>query len=426
MTTAAKTARTRRSSSCLSSPTLPIVLVLVLFFTWGFLTALNDVLVTTFRNIFHLSYHRSTLVQFVYYSACLCFSFIASRIVLRHNYRPAMVLGLGVMSAATVLFAIASGYVSFPAFLLALAIMAIGSTQLQTAAGPYISLLGSEESAPSRFSLALGINSLGAMLAPPFGAWFILSLMHGNASTKASTLRAPYLCIAASLTILAVVVSRTDLPPISSQVSDDTRSGYRELIGRHPFVLFGVFAMVVYVGAEISIGSLLINYLTLPTGAALPYKQAGSYAALYNMGAMLGRFAGAYFLLRLRPTACLAWASAIASVLVAASLVTSGFSSAMFLLAIGLCNSIMVPIIFTTTISGLGTLTSAASGLLVAALVGGAVVPLLQGSLADAIGLHFSFLLPGCCYLIIFGYALALILRQRRICNRNTPLPSHK
>jgi len=381
------------------------VIIVVLFFTWGFLTALNDVLVADFRSIFHLSYRSATLVQFSFFSTCFVCSFPASYFVARLGYKVTMFMGLLTMSAAALCFVGASILATFPSFLCALVAMASGSTILQTAAGPYISLLGPESSASSRFSLALGVNSFGAMLAPTFGAWFIL-FDSSHAKPTAADLSHPYLFIAAGLACLAVVILTIHFPAIHMPTSAGSPTArYRDL-RHHPRAFFGVVTMFLYVGTEIAIGGLMINFLRQPDTSFLSLQRAAFLASLYGGGAMIGRFVGWMALKSLRPQSVLSIAAACAFSLVLTSILSTGDLAAFSLLAVGLCNSVMVPIIFTTAIAGLGPLTEKASGLLVAALVGGALIPLAQGALADRIGLHRSFLLPAICYFAICSYGI--------------------
>jgi FHS family L-fucose permease-like MFS transporter len=382
-------------------------LVVVLFFTWGFLTALNDVLVADLRSIFHLSYRSATLVQFTFFSTCFVCSFPASRFVTRLGYKATMAIGLFTMSFAALCFVRAASIATFPSFLWALAAMASGSTALQTAAGPYVSLLGPEGSASSRFSLALGVNSLGAMLAPSFGAWLILR-ESASKTTQAADLRKPYLLIAVGLASLAAVVLFNRFPPVfnAASVNEHRDTRYVDLL-RHPGLLFGVLAMFLYVGAEIAIGGLLINFLRQPDTSNLSLQRAAFLASLYSAGAMAGRFGGWIVLKFFRPTNVLIGAAGLALALVLIAVALSGPFASAALLTVGLCNSVMVPIIFTSAIAGLGPLTSKGSGLLVAALVGGAVVPIAQGALADRIGLHHSFLAPAFSYLVICIYGAA-------------------
>jgi FHS family L-fucose permease-like MFS transporter len=381
-------------------------LIVILFFTWGFLTSLNDVLVADFRSIFHLSYRSATLVQFTFFSTCFVGSFPASHFVARLGYKITIFIGLLTMSLAALCFVGASVLATFPSFLCALVAMASGSTTLQTAAGPYVSLLGPESSASSRFSLALGVNSFGAMLAPAFGAWFILR-DSSHARPTAADLIHPYLFIAAGLACLAAVVLTVHLPAIQTlpPAAGSRRTQYRDFY-HHPRAIFGIVTMFLYVGAEIAIGGLMINFLRQPDTSHLSLQRAAFLASLYGGGAMIGRFAGWIVLKSLRPQSALLIAAACAFSLVLTSILSTGDLAAFSLLAVGLCNSVMVPIIFTTAIAGLGPLTEKASGLLVAALVGGALIPLAQGAFADRIGLHRSFLLPALCYFAICGYGV--------------------
>jgi len=315
-------------------------------------------------------------------------------------------MGLLVMTCGARCFVWASSAATFGFFLFALVVMASGSTVLQTAAGPYVSLLGTEELAPSRFSLALGVNSLGVMLAPGFGAIFLLHDAQLSSASQATSLRLPYLGIAAGLFCMAFLMLRVQVQTIeTSTFAGRSAITYRGLLA-HPKLVFGVLAMFLYVGAEIAIGSLLINFLGQPDTLALRPQRASLLASLYGAGIMIGRFAAPLLLRKIRAQKLLSLAAAAAIVLIIVSILTSGALAAASLIAVGLCNSVMVPIIFTSSISGLGTLTGRGSGLLVAALVGGALIPLLQGVVADHIGLHASFLVPGACYLGVLGFGI--------------------
>jgi len=384
-----------------------LALIWVLFFTWGFLTSLNDVLVADLRSIFHLSYRYATLVQFTFFSSCFLFSFPSSRLVTAFGYKLTMITGLIIMCFGALCFVPASSAVTFSFFLVALSVMACGSTALQTAAGPYVSLLGAEDSASGRFSLALAINSLGAMLAPGFGATFILHDVHLSSASQAASLRFPYLGIAGALLCVALVLMGARLPPIQPTMSSagvpGESVGYSRLL-EHPKLLFGVAAILLYVGAEISIGSLLINFLGQADTSALSPRQAALLGSFYGGGMMVGRFLAPFVLHRYRPQRVLSLAGVLAVLLVVTSIISSGNLASFSLIAVGLCNSIMVPVIFTTAISGLGALTAKGSGLLVAALVGGALIPVVQGTVADRIGLHRSFFVPAICYVAVFAY----------------------
>jgi FHS family L-fucose permease-like MFS transporter len=379
-----------------------------LFFTWGFLTSLNDVLVADLRSIFRLSYRSATLVQFTFFFSCFAFSFPSSRLVARFGYKSTMMVGLTIMAAGSLCFVGATAVAVFGCFLLALAVMACGSAALQTAAGPYVSLLGSEESASSRFSIALGINSFGAMLAPAFGSVFILHSQRGSHLAQIGELVLPFVAIAAGLACLAAVLACLRLPAIEAAApieSNVARGSYRVLL-QHPRLIFGVLAMLLYVGAEIGIGSLLINFLGQPDTSGLTPQRAALWASFYGGGAMAGRLLAPLLFRRYRPQRVLSVAAVLAIALVAIAILFTGPLASCSLVAVGLCNSVMVPILFTTSIAGLGPLTGKGSGLLVGALIGGALLPVLQGAAADRIGLHRSFAIPAVCYLAILAYGV--------------------
>jgi FHS family L-fucose permease-like MFS transporter len=402
------------------SPRAAFTLIVALFFTFGFLTALNDVLVADLRSIFHLSYRSATLVQLTFFSTCFLASFPASRIVSGLGFQSTMMTGLLLMSAGALFFVHAAGIASFTVFLVALIVMAAGSTVLQTATGPYVCLLEPDEpctgssdgAAAARFSLTLAVNSVGAMLAPAFGA--TLLLRHATFSftspatsiTQSADLRLPYLGIALSLALLALVVRRSNLPPVLAPFSSiGPRTRYLDL-RHHPRLLFGVLAMVLYVGAEIGISSLLINFLGQHSTLALTPERAAFLATFYGAGAMAGRFLGRLILPRVHPARLLIAAAAAAIALTLTAVFTAGPIAAIALIAVGLANSVMVPILYTTSIAGLGPLTAKGSGLLVAALVGGALIPYAMGALADRVGLHLCFLLPAVSYAAILAYGL--------------------
>jgi MFS transporter, FHS family, L-fucose permease len=308
-------------------------------------------------------------------------------------------------------------------FLSALMVLAAGITVLQVAANPYVAVLGPPQGASSRLNLAQAFNSLGTTLAPFFGSLFILSAMPKTMDEvrqlsgaaleayrlqEAASVKLPYVGLGLTLVMLAVVIAVFKLPPIP----EAQRSGPIEFTGSRPKVwqyrhlTLGALAIFVYVGAEVSIGSFLVNYLNQPEIGNLSARSAARFVSLYWGGAMLGRFIGAAILRRVQAGALLGIAAAAAFILVITSMLTVGHIAMWSILLIGFFNSVMFPNIFTLGIAGLGPLTGAASGLLVTAIVGGAVIPVLQGALADRIGIHHAFILPAVCYLYIIFYAL--------------------
>jgi MFS transporter, FHS family, L-fucose permease len=404
-----------------------MAMVSTLFFAWGFLTCLNDILIPHLKNIFDLNYAEVMLVQFAFFSAYFLFSMPSGMIVEWIGYKRSMITGLLTMSAGALAFVPAAALPSFPLFLTALMVLAAGMTILQTSANPYVAILGPVRTASSRLNLTQAFNSLGTTLAPRFGSWLILGAvgaplaaeamkamssdqLHAYRIQQAASVKLPYIGLAVALAALAVIVGLFKLPVIEYAEAHGEVSGS---VWRHKTLVLGAVAIFVYVGAEVAIGSLMTNYLSQKDIGNLALKDAAGYLQYYWGGAMLGRFAGSALLQLLKTHRLLAVAAATSAVLVAISMVSHGHAAMWCMLAVGLFNSIMFPSIFTLAIAGLGPLTGKGSGLLVAAIVGGAIVPELQGILADHIGIHHAFILPLVCYVYIVVYALKWARRER-------------
>jgi FHS family L-fucose permease-like MFS transporter len=397
----------------------------MLFFMWGFLTCLNDILIPHLKSIFDLNYAQAMLVQFSFFSSYFVFALPAGKLVEWRGYKQAMVIGLLVMAAGALLFLPASTLASFPLFLTALVVLAAGITTLQVAANPYVANLGPERTASSRLNLAQAFNSLGTTVAPFFGSALILanvptapsnlsslpaSALQQFRALEASSVRMPYLGIALALVALAVALAFLKLPSMDFtrdfRPGDLNQAASASSIWSHPTLLFGALAIFVYVGAEVSIGSFLINYFALPHIGGLTAQTAAKFVALYWLGAMIGRFVGSALLQRLNTGLVLGLAAIIACLLVVLSIVSSGYLAMGAIIAVGLFNSVMFPNIFALGLHGLGELTSKGSSLMVAAIVGGALIPLAEGHLADTFGVQHAFLLPALCYIYIaiFGF----------------------
>src|SRR5277367_1084866 len=397
-----------------------LAVVTTLFFMWGFLTCLNDILVPHLKSIFDLSYARVMLVQFAFFSAYFLFSLPWSRIVNVIGYHRTMVVGLLTMALGSFLFLPAASAVSFPLFLTALLILAAGITGLQVAANPYVTLLGKPETASSRLDLTQAFNSLGTTIAPKLGGLLILSsaplaieelhkltpqALHVYRVQQAASVKMPYTIIGIALLLLAVLIGISMLPKIETVASHPGEKA-NDSIWKHPNLVYGAIGIFAYVGAEVSIGSFLVNYFGLPEIAALSAKAAAGFVSFYWGGATIGRFLGAALLQRFRPGFLLALAAIVAGSLVIASMVFSGHIAMWSILAVGLFNSIMFPTIFSLGEAELGPLSGTGSGLLNMAIVGGAILPVIQGVIADHVGLHHAFVLPVICYLYILFYAL--------------------
>ena len=399
---------------------LAFSVVTAVFFMWGFITVLNDVLVPHLKSLFALDYTRIMLIQFCFFGAYFLTSLPSGKVVSVFGFKNSIIAGLAVAGLGALLFYPAAVLQSYAVFLTALFVLASGITLLQVAANPYVSLLGTPEGASSRLNLSQALNSLGTTLAPKFGGLLILSAsVLGTAEfarlspaqqlayrlQQAQAVELPYIGIALTLFALAGVVYLFHLPPVQEmEVHAASAHPYREVL-RHRHLFYGVIAIFVYVGAEVSIGSFMINYISLPDIGNMSEARAANYVSLYWGGAMLGRFVGSALLRRIDARTLLGVFAAVATLLVGTTMLTHGYLAVASVVAIGLFNSIMFPNIFTLGIEGLGPLTGRASSLLIMAIVGGAIVPLAQGALADAFGVHHAYLLPLLCYLYIVFYA---------------------
>ncbi len=398
-----------------------MAMVSTLFFAWGFLTCLNDILIPHLKSIFDLNYKEVMLVQFAFFTSYFIFSMPSGKIVERIGYKRSMVTGLLTMATGAVLFVPAASVPSFPLFLTALIVLAAGMTVLQTSANPYVAILGPPQMASSRLNLTQAFNSLGTTLAPRFGSWLILGAaaaaplslemvrslsadqLHAYRLQQAATVKMPYIGLSVALFVLALIVGMFKLPVIAYAESPGEVA---DSIWHHRRLVLGAVGIFVYVGTEVAIGSLMTNYLNQREIGNLSYQDAANYLQYYWGGAMIGRFVGSGLLQKIRAQKLLAINAAVAALLVTVSVLTLGHVAMWSLILVGLFNSIMFPSIFTIAIEGLGPLTGKGSGLLVAAIVGGAVIPELQGVLADHIGLHHAFVLPIVCYGYIMFYAL--------------------
>ena len=397
-----------------------MAMVSTLFFAWGFLTCLNDILIPHLKNIFDLNYTEVMLVQFAFFSSYFLFSMPSGKIVEWIGYKRSMVTGLLTMATGALLFVPAASIPSFPVFLSALIVLAAGMTVLQTSANPYVAILGPPRTASSRLNLTQAFNSLGTTVAPKFGSWLILGAalaplsaevlrtmntgqLHAYRIQQAASVKVPYIGLAIALAMLAVTVGLFKLPVIEYAEAHGHATGS---IWQHRRLVLGAVAIFVYVGAEVAIGSLMTNYFNQKEIGDLPLQDAAGYLPYYWGGAMVGRFVGSALLQKIRTQTLLALNGLAAALLVTASIFTFGHFAMWTLVLVGLFNSIMFPSIFTLAIEGLGPLTGKGSGLLVAAIVGGAIIPELQGLLADKIGIHHAFFLPVICYIYIIFYAL--------------------
>ena len=390
------------------SYTIALVLMVSLYFGIGFITAMNDVLVPHFKDLFHLSNFRALLVQFAFFGAYFLLSLPSGWIVGRIGYKSGISVALAVMGCGLLLFLPASLLITYPLFLLALFVVGCGLALLQVAINPYLGALGSPETAASRLNLAGFFNSLAGTIAPKVGAVFIFIAAGASTAALAQSVRKPYLILAVLAFAMALLTRLVHLPALlTSGTADATASaGSGEGAWSFRHLRFGALGIFAYVGAEVAIGSLLINYLGQSSMGGMSHSHAAHYVSLYWGGAMVARLIGFFALRRARQAQALTFVSVLAVIFITTAIVGHGPVALWALVSCGLFNSVMWPCIFPMSLEGLGRLTSQASGLLVTMVVGGAVIPEIQGLLADRFGYQRSFLVVLACYLYILFFAL--------------------
>ena len=383
---------------------VPITLIVSLYFGIGFITAMNDILVPHFKDLFHLSNVAALLVQFCFFGAYFVMSLPSGWIIGRIGYKSGIIAALATMGLGLLLFQPAARIIYYPLFLLGLFIVGSGLALLQVAVNPYIGALGSPQTAASRLNLAGGLNSLAGTIAPHVGAIFIFIAAGATTAQLAHSVQTPYLVLAICAFTMAVATAFVPLPEVIARRSADDRSPVSAWSFRH--LKLGALGIFFYVGAEVTIGSLLINFLGQPTMGGLSHSVAAGYVSLYWGGAMFGRFIGFFVLQRVRANRALAAVSSVALLLITLTLLAHGHVAIWAVVSCGLCNSIMWPCIFPLALEGLGKATSQGSGILVTMVVGGALIPLVQGTLADRFGYQHSFAVVLLCYAYILFYAL--------------------
>lgn len=422
------------------SYTSSFILLTVLFFLWGFITVLVDSLIPRLRELFTLTYFQAGLVQFAFFGAYFLLSIPASYILSKIGYKKGIILGLLTMATGCLLFYPAASYRVFGIFMLAYFILAGGMTILQVAANPFVAVLGSEAGASSRLNLSQAFNSLGTAIAPAVGALFILSdtiktkdeiaalsetAKETYLASEASAVQTPFLGLALFIGLIALIFLFAKLPTLMSETSTGT---YSQAL-KNKNLMFGVLGIFFYVGAEVAIGSYLVNYFLdmnlvtvikenglmksiaegiLNSGITDSDNKAivGVFVTFYWSGAMIGRFVGSYLTKIMKPGKVLGIFATCAILLILISISTTGLISMWSILAVGLFNSIMFPTIFTISIDGLGELKPKASGLLCTAIVGGAIIPPVYGFFTDLVGFKTAlvFIIACYAYILFFGY----------------------
>ncbi|MFA5834081.1 MAG: L-fucose:H+ symporter permease [Bacteroidota bacterium] len=398
---------------------VPLTVVTMLFFMWGFLTCLNDILVPHLKAVFDLSYTQVMFIQFTFFTAYFIMSIPSGKIINMFGYQKGIVIGLLTAGVGTFLFYPAASVPSYPLFLTALFVLASGITLLQVAANPYVAVLGRSETASSRLNLTQAFNSLGTTIAPYFGGLFILTTtmlsvdamralppdqLQAYKLTEASSVQTPYVGLGIALFVLAFAMAKFKLPVIASVEDHHAKAGKLTDALKHRHLVLGAVGIFVYVGAEVSIGSFLVNFIGQPDIAGLKEAAAAGFVSYYWGGAMVGRFIGSALLQKVNAGKLLGTFALISCGLVFTTVFTTGTAAMWTILSVGLFNSIMFPTIFTLGIDGLGKLTSQGSSVLIMAIVGGAIIPLAQGALADTYGIQTAFILPAVCYLYIVFY----------------------
>lgn len=409
-------ARDQMSSERIPASRTLVMAVIVLFFIWGGLTSLNDILIPKLKGLFSLTYTEAMLTQFAFFMAYFVVSLPAGALISRIGYLKGIVVGLATMAVGCLLFVPASSSAIYASFLAALFVLAGGITILQVAANPLIANLGDPATSHSRLTLAQAFNSLGTALFPPVGALIILGSMKdvdpgalapaertAFLAREAAVIGHAYVAIAAILFLVAIFFM-TRRAAISGRAGDAAGLAGSFALLRNKRLTGGVASIFLYVGAEVAIGSMLVNYLAQGSTLGLSEQAAGTLIAFYWGGAMLGRFIGAFILRRFRPGLVLSAVCLGAAALICFSAVSSGAATGYAILAVGLMNAIMFPTIFSLGVEGLGDRTPQGSGLLCMGIVGGALIPLLTGAVADATSLAAALAVPATCYLLIAIY----------------------
>jgi FHS family L-fucose permease-like MFS transporter len=392
--------------------------VTTLFFAWGFITVTVDPLIATLKAIYKLSFTEVMLTQFSFFMAYGIISLPASVVVARFGYPKAIVMALGVMLTGCLCVLIATHVDNFSVVLVALFIIASGITVLQVAANPLAALLGPPERSHYRLTLSQAFNSLGTALAPYLVSSVVLAggIFVARPGTIVTALQrqeslrhidAAFLVIAAALGLLAIFIWCVRARLTRSGPFTGGRAAILAGALRSGWALSGALAIFLYVGAEVSIGSTMTNFLHQDEVFGFTLERTGKLVSLYWGGAMIGRFLGSALLTRLRAGLLLGGAAIVASLLCLFVSQVSGMAAGYAALSIGLFNAVMFPVIFTLTLERSSAPAAATSGLLCMAIVGGAVLPLLMGRIADLFGLHVAYGVPLVAYACIAVFALA-------------------
>lgn len=396
--------------------TIPLVWLTTLFFMWGFLTSLNDILIPHLKSVFDLNYTQAMAVQFCFFAAYFIVSIPAGLIIRKVGYKRGVSIGLAVAALGCLLFYPAGVFKVYAIFLGALFILAGGITVLQVAANPYVTILGRPETSSSRLNLTQAFNSLGTVVGPEFGRCFIMGsgIMFGlvlfdgqvDRAFGAEDVQIPYLYLSAALLGLGLIFAFLKLPKIVDHDEANPVGNVQALKNAlsYKHLTLGAIGIFVYVGAEVATGSFFVNYLAEVKG--FTETVAAGYLKWFWGGAMVGRIIGFIIMTRLPAGKILAFNSVAAVILLAIVITANGDLAMYSIIALGLCNSIMFPTIFSLAVRNLGPWTSVGSSILCLAIVGGAIIPMLQGVIADVANIRIGFILPLLCYLYIAFYGV--------------------
>src|ERR1700723_2276114 len=402
-----------KQSAALTSPgyLVPFMTVTALFFIFGFITNLNMALVPHLKKIFTLPYAWAMLAESAFFLAYFVFSAPTSKLIETIGYKKTMVVSLFIQVIGCLLFIPAAKMVSFPLFLTAVFIVGAGVTALQTSANPYVSILGPDSSSSIRLNLAQAFNSIGGTIAPIVAGAYILNDLGPEATQVqvANTVRLPYMLIAGGLLLLGMAVAFMHLPVVEQTQSFRPAKDGDPILSRsiwaYRHTVLGALGIFFYVGVEVGLASIAVNYFNLQGMSTA--KTASFLVSLYWFGALIGRLLGAGIMTRVKAGKLLGIFGITAAILITISMFRTGSGAIATLVRGGFFNSVMFPNIFTLGIAGLGPMTSKGSGLIMTAVVGGAVIPLAIGALADKVGIQHSFVIPIICYLYIAYYGLS-------------------
>ena len=403
---------------------LPMVLMVCLYFSIGFITALNDILVPHFKDLFHLSNVLALMVDLCFFGAYFVMSIPCGWIIGRIGYKPGIIAALCTMAAGLFLFVPASIAISYPLFLFALFVVGSGLALLQVAINPYVSVLGSPERGAWRINLCGIFNSSATTIAPRVGAIFIFIAAGATTAQLAHSVRMPYAIIGCFTLLVALITAFVPLPRLIEPASKDKLSADEGSALRFSHLRFGALGIFCSVGTEVAIGSVLINFLGQPSMGGYTHAAAAAFVSFYWLGATIGRIIGAVALLKVKAQHALLAVSSAATLMVLVTVLGHGSVAKWAIVSCGLFNSVMWPCIFPLAVKGLGKFTSQGSGILVTMVVGGAIVPELQGLLADHFGYQHSFLIVAACYAYLVYFALdGYKIRQPRFASLPDYIP---